>query len=104
MESERVWEVETNNLERFFGTLKREWPSREHCKTHEEARTAIFESIEAFSNRGRKHATLGYLSPVQFEIVQGCLFRFLCAPNRDNNISPKPALVQIRWNSSDEKP
>jgi len=56
-------------MERFFGTLKRECTSREHFKTHEEARTTIFEYIEAFYNRMRKHSTLGYLSPVQFEIV-----------------------------------
>jgi putative transposase len=57
-------------MERFFGTLKRECTSREHVKTHEQARTAIFEYREAFYNRVRKHSTLGYLSPVQFEIVQ----------------------------------
>ena len=56
-------------MERFFGTLKRECTSREHFKTHEEARTAIFEYIEAFYNRVRKHSTLGYLSPVHFELV-----------------------------------
>jgi len=56
-------------MERFFGTLKRECTSREHFKTHEQARTAIFEYMEAFYNRVRKHSTLGYLSPVQFEIV-----------------------------------
>jgi transposase InsO family protein len=57
-------------MERFFGTLKRECTSREHFKTHEEARTAIFEYIEAFYNRVRKHSTLGYLSPVHFELVK----------------------------------
>lgn len=56
-------------VERFFGTLKRECTSREHFKTHAEARTAIFEYIETFYNRVRKHSTLGYLSPVHFEIV-----------------------------------
>jgi len=56
-------------MERFFGTLKREWTSRAHFKTHEEARTTIFEYIEAFYNRVRKHSTLGYLSPVHFEII-----------------------------------
>jgi putative transposase len=56
-------------MERFFGTLKRECTSREHFKTHEEARTAIFEYIEAFYSRVRKHSTLGYLSPVHFEII-----------------------------------
>jgi putative transposase len=56
-------------VERFFGTLKRECTSREHFKTDEEARTALFEYLEVFYNRVRKHSTLGYLSPVQFEIV-----------------------------------
>lgn len=56
-------------VERFFGTLKRECTSRERFKTQEEARTTIFEYIEIFYNRVRKHSTLGYLTPVQFEIV-----------------------------------
>jgi transposase InsO family protein len=56
-------------MERFFGTLKRECTSREHFKTHEEARTTIFEYIEAFYNHVRKHSTLGYLSPVHFELA-----------------------------------
>jgi transposase InsO family protein len=56
-------------MERFFGTLKRECTSRERFKTHEEARTAIFEYIEAFYNRVRKHSMLGYLSPVHFELL-----------------------------------
>lgn len=56
-------------MERFFGTLKRECTSRERFQTHQQAHTAIFEYIEAFYNRVRKHSTLGYLSPVQFEIV-----------------------------------
>src|SRR5690348_7387337 len=56
-------------MERFFGTLKRECTSRAHFATHEEARTALFEYIEAYYNRVRKHSTLGYLCPVQFELV-----------------------------------
>jgi putative transposase len=56
-------------VERFFGTRKRECTSREYFKTPGEARTTIFEYIEAFYNRVRKHSTLGYLSPVQFEII-----------------------------------
>jgi putative transposase len=57
-------------IERFFGTLKRECTSREHFKTHEQARTTIFEYIEAFYNRVRKHSTPGYLSPVHFELAR----------------------------------
>lgn len=56
-------------MERFFGTLKRECTARSHFATHEEARTALFEYIEVYYNRVRKHSTLGYLSPVQFELA-----------------------------------
>ncbi len=57
-------------MERFFGTLKRECTSRTHFATHEEARTVLFEYREVYYNRVRKHSTLGYLSPVQFEIMK----------------------------------
>jgi transposase InsO family protein len=56
-------------MERFFGALKRECTSRACFATHEEARTALFEYIEVYYNRARKHSTLGYLSPVQFELL-----------------------------------
>jgi transposase InsO family protein len=56
-------------LERFFGTLKRECTARARFVTHEQARSALFEYIEAYYNRVRKHSTLGYLSPVQFELL-----------------------------------
>jgi putative transposase len=56
-------------MERFFGTLKRECIAHGRFATHEQARTALFEYIEAYYNRVRKHSTLGYLSPVQFEVV-----------------------------------
>lgn len=57
-------------MERFFGTLKRECTSQARFATHEEARMALFEYIEIYYNRVRKHSTLGYLSPMQFEIVK----------------------------------
>ena len=40
-----------------------------HCDfaSREAARAAIFDYIEVFYNRQRKHQTLGYLSPVKFE-------------------------------------
>jgi putative transposase len=53
-------------MERFFGTLKRECPM--HFETRQQARGAIFEYIEVFYNRVRRHSVLGYLSPVDFEL------------------------------------
>ncbi len=54
--------------ESFFHTLKTELVHHEHYRTRAEARASIFEYIEAFYNRQRMHSTLGYRSPVEFEI------------------------------------
>jgi len=53
--------------ESFFATLKRELVDRESYATREAARQSIFEYIEVFYNRQRRHSTLGYLSPAEFE-------------------------------------
>jgi putative transposase len=53
-------------MERFFGTLKRECPM--DFATRQQARSAIFDYIESFYNRVRRHSTLGYLSPIDFEL------------------------------------
>ncbi len=53
--------------ESFFGTLKTELVHRTRWKTRLAARTAIFEYIEVFYNRQRRHSHLGYLSPVEYE-------------------------------------
>lgn len=54
-------------MESFFGTLKTELIHRRHYTTRAEARTDIFEFIEVFYNRFRRHSALGYLSPVNYE-------------------------------------
>ena len=53
--------------ESFFGTLKQELTYHETYDTREEARQAIFEYIEVFYNRQRRHSTLGYMTPTTFE-------------------------------------
>jgi len=54
-------------MESFFATLKAELVYREQFKTRQEAKTKIFEYIEVFYNRQRRHSTLGNISPVDFE-------------------------------------
>jgi len=54
-------------VESFFGTLKSELVHRKHYRTREEARTSLFEWIECWYNRRRRHSSLGYLSPEAFE-------------------------------------
>lgn len=54
-------------VESFFRTTKQELQNDARFKSREEARTQLFDYIEVFYNRQRKHSTLGYLSPAQFE-------------------------------------
>jgi len=53
--------------ESFFATLKKELIHGRSWPTKAELRAEVFEYIEIFFNRRRRHSTLGYLSPVQFE-------------------------------------
>lgn len=53
-------------MESFFGTLKTECATQPFA-TRAQARTAIFEFIEAWYNRQRLHSSLDYLSPIEFE-------------------------------------
>jgi len=53
--------------ESFFATLECELVQSARWRTHAEARTAIFDYLEAFYNPRRRHSALGYLSPAQFE-------------------------------------
>ena len=53
--------------ESFFGTLKTEWVDHEDYHTRQEAKQSIFEYIEVFYNRQRRHSYLGYISPVEYE-------------------------------------
>ena len=53
--------------ESFFATLECELLARSRFKTQADARTATFAFIEGFYNLRRRHSSLGYLSPVQFE-------------------------------------
>ena len=54
-------------VESFFGTLKRELIYHRQYRTRDEATQDIFEYIEVFYNRLRRHSTLGYYSPAEFE-------------------------------------
>jgi transposase InsO family protein len=54
-------------VESFFGTLKRELICHRQYRTRDEATPDIFEYIEVFYNRKRRHSTLGYDSPAEYE-------------------------------------
>ena len=54
-------------VESFFATLKTELMRGRLYHTRQDARIEIFAYLEGFYNRIRRHSTLRYLSPVEFE-------------------------------------
>lgn len=54
-------------MESFFGTLKTELVYGERYRSRLEARLSIFEYVEVFYNRKRRHSALGYRSPEAYE-------------------------------------
>jgi putative transposase len=54
-------------MESFFASLKKELVHRENYATRAEATASIFEYVEAFYNRVRRHSSLGYVAPAEFE-------------------------------------
>jgi transposase InsO family protein len=54
-------------VESFFATLKKELVHHEQYDSREQAKASIFEYVECFYNRVRRHSSLGFLSPGDFE-------------------------------------
>ena len=64
----RAGEVWDNSaMESFFSSMKTERIARKVYRTREEARSDVFDYVERFYNPTRRHSTLGYISPAQFE-------------------------------------
>ena len=64
----RAGEVWDNSaMESFFSSLKTERTAKKVYRSREQARADVFDYIERFYNRLRRHSALGYLSPDQFE-------------------------------------
>jgi putative transposase len=54
-------------MESFFGSVKEEGVGNTIYASHEQARLAIFTSLEVYDHRIRRHSTLGYVSPRVYE-------------------------------------
>ena len=54
-------------MESFFSTLKTERTARKNYQTRNQAKADVFDFIECFYNPKRRHSTIGYLSPMEFE-------------------------------------
>jgi putative transposase len=67
----RAGEVWDNSaMESFFSSLKTERTARTVYRSREQARADVFDYIERFYNPTRRHSTLGYVSPIEFEKAQ----------------------------------
>lgn len=63
--SGNVWDNAA--MESFFSSLKTERIGKKIYRTRDAARADVFDYIERFYNTVRRHSTIGYLSPVEFE-------------------------------------
>ena len=63
--SGNVWDNAA--MESFFSSLKTERTASKVYRTRDQARADVFDYIERFYNVVRRHSTLGYLSPAEFE-------------------------------------
>ena len=68
-------------MESFFSSLKTERTARKMYRTRAQAKADVFDYIERFYNPRRRHSTLGYLSPMEFE-MKAAISLGWCPPNR----------------------
>ncbi len=67
--SGNVWDNAA--MESFFSSLKTERTASKTYRTRDQARADVFDYVERFYNAVRRHSTLGYLSPIEFEMKVG---------------------------------
>jgi len=67
--SGNVWDNAA--MESFFSSLKTERTARKTYRTRDEAKADVFDYIERFYNAKRRHSTVGYMSPMEFEMQAG---------------------------------
>jgi putative transposase len=63
--SGNVWD--NSAMESFFSSLKTERTARKVYRSRSDAKADVFDYIERFYNPTRRHSTLGYISPIQYE-------------------------------------
>ncbi len=67
--SGNVWDNAA--MESFFSSLKTERIARKVYRTRDQAKADVFDYIECFYNPKRRHSTIGYMSPMEFEQKAG---------------------------------
>jgi putative transposase len=67
--SGNVWDNAA--MESFFSSLKTERTAAKTYRSRDEAKADVFDYIERFYNPKRRHSTIGYMSPMEFERQDG---------------------------------
>jgi putative transposase len=70
--SGNVWDNAA--IESFFSSLKTERIGIKVYRTRDDARADVFDYVERFYNPVRRHSTIGYVSPVEFEKKAGVTY------------------------------
>jgi len=83
-------------VESFFGTLKTELVHEGEFATHLAAKIEFTEYLEGFYNSRRRHSSLGYLSPLMFELQRGS--------GKSKGSAPAPPGTSEGRNRGQEKP
>ena len=65
--SGNVWDNAV--MESFFSSLKTERVARKVYRTRDDARAEMFDYVERFYNPTRRHSTIGYVSPMEFDRI-----------------------------------
>ncbi len=73
-------------MESFFSLLKAERTATKTYHTRAQAKADVFDYIERFYNPKRRHSTLGYLSPMEFEMKAGIAYADVNQTNRQQPI------------------
>ena len=63
-----IGDYNNSPMESFWSSMQNELLNRKKWKTRLELTNAIFDYIEVFYNRQRRHSSLDYVSPVEFEL------------------------------------
>jgi hypothetical protein len=70
--SGNVWDNAA--MESFFSSLKTERTARKMYRSRNEAKADVFDYIERFYNPKRRHSTIGYMNPMEFERQAGLAY------------------------------
>lgn len=86
-------------MESFWSSMQIELLNRRKWRTRLELANAMFEYIESFHNRQRRHTQLGYLSPIEFELTSAAPLIPAC-PRSYHSQSADPVTATAALNAA----